>query len=84
MTDSRSAVAVGLTLAVTSTPQITANWKVAIDQQWTVPVAGRVRTIVHFSKLPVNFSLAAYYNLVRPDWGPNWITRAQMKMMFPK
>jgi len=32
----------------------------------------------------VNTSLSAYYNIVRPDDGPNWQVRAQVQLMFPK
>jgi len=28
--------------------------------------------------------LSAYYNVVRPDFGPNWQIRAQVQLMFPK
>jgi hypothetical protein len=35
-------------------------------------------------KLPVNIQISAYYNVVKPDNGPNWQLRAQMQFMFPK
>jgi hypothetical protein len=27
---------------------------------------------------------SAYYNVVKPDFGPNWQIRAQVQLMFPK
>ena len=45
---------------------------------------GGVGKIFHLGKLPVNTQLAAYYNVVRPDDGPNWQIRFQVQLMFPK
>jgi hypothetical protein len=69
---------------VTSGPLITVNWKADSGQQWTVPLGGGIGKIVHFGKLPVNLSLAGYYNVVKPDFGANWQIQAQVKLMFPK
>lgn len=69
---------------LTSSPVITVNWNAASGQKWTVPIGGGVGKIFHLGKLPVNTSLAAYYNIVRPDDGPNWQVRAQVQLMFPK
>ncbi len=71
-------------LYVTSSPVITANWKADNSQRWTVPLGGGVGKIFHFGKLPVNAQLGAYYNVVKPDYGPNWQIRAQVQLMFPK
>ena len=40
--------------------------------------------IFHLGKLPVNAQIGGYYNVVRPDFGPNWQIRAQVQFMFPK
>ena len=69
---------------LTSGPQITVNWKADSGQQWTIPLGGGIGKIVHFGKLPVNLSLAAYYNVVKPDFAANWQLQAQIKFMFPK
>jgi len=50
----------------------------ARDQQWTVPVGGGIGKIFHLGKLPVNTQISAYYNVVKPDFGPNWQIRAQV------
>ena len=68
----------------TSAPIITANWKSANSQRWTVPLGGGVGKIFHIGKLPVNTQVSAYYNVVRPDYGPNWQFRVQAQLMFPK
>ena len=69
---------------LTSSPIITADWKADSGQKWTVPVGGGVGKIFHFGRQPVNMQIAAYYNVVKPDFGPNWQIRAQAQFMFPK
>ncbi|MFO1306089.1 MAG: transporter [Burkholderiales bacterium] len=68
---------------LTTSPIVTANWK-ADGQQWTVPIGGGIGHIFRLDKLPVNAQVGAYYNVVRPDLGPNWQVRAQVQLMFPK
>ena len=67
-----------------SAPLLTVNWKADSSQQWTVPLGGGVGKIFHFGKLPVNTQISVYYNVVKPDVGPNWQLRAQVQFMFPK
>jgi hypothetical protein len=67
-----------------SAPIITMNWLARVNQQLTLPLGGGVGKIFHLGKLPVNAQLSAYYNVVRPDFGPEWQLRAQLQFMFPK
>jgi hypothetical protein len=69
---------------LTSSPIATVNWKADKGNQWTVPLGGGVGKIFHLGKLPINTSVAAYYNVVTPDYGPDWQLRAQIQFMFPK
>jgi hypothetical protein len=48
-----------------------------------VPSAGLPATVLDESadKLPVNTQIAACYNVARPDFGPNWQIRAQVRLM---
>ena len=69
---------------LTTSPVITVDWKAKGSQQWTVPVGGGAGKIFKFGKLPVNTQLGAYYNVVRPDFAPNWQLRLQVQLMFPK
>jgi len=69
---------------VSTAPIMTANWKADSDNRWTVPVGGGIGKIQHFGKLPVNFQLQAFYNVVTPDDGPDWQLRFQVQLMFPK
>jgi hypothetical protein len=69
---------------LTTSPIATVNWKADSGDKWTVPVGGGIGHIFHIGKLPVNTQLSAYYNVVRPDDGPNWQIRFQVQFMFPK
>jgi len=71
-------------LYLTSGPILTADWKADSGQRWTVPLGGGVGKIFHLGRLPVNTQISGYYNVVRPDFGPNWQIRAQVQLMFPK
>jgi len=71
-------------LYINISPLLTVNWSAPGSQQWTVPIGGGVGKIFHFGKLPVNAQIEAYYNVVKPDFGPNWQIRAQVQLMFPK
>ena len=52
-------------------PIITANWLTAGNNAWTLPVGAQVGRVVKIGgKLPVNFLVGAYYNALRPDFGP--------------
>ncbi len=35
-----------------------------------------------FGKLPVNFLLGAYYNVVTPQYGARWQLRSQIALIF--
>jgi hypothetical protein len=70
---------------LTSAPIITADWDADDSSDtWTVPVGGGVGKIFHLGRLPVNTQLGAYYNVEKPEFGPDWQIRAQVQLMFPK
>lgn len=71
-------------LYLTSSPIITMNWLAAANQQLLLPLGGGIGKIFHLGKLPVNAQLSAYYNVVRPDYAPDFQIRAQLQFMFPK
>jgi hypothetical protein len=64
---------------VTSAPIMTADWAAASSDQWTVPVGGGIGKIQRFGKLPVNFQFQAFYNVVTPNYGPDWQLRFQIQ-----
>ncbi len=64
-----------------SSPIITANWDA--DDKWLVPVGGGVGRIFRIGRQPVNATVQAYSNVIRPDLAPEWSLRAQMTFLFP-
>jgi hypothetical protein len=67
-----------------TSPIFTANWAAQSHNVWLIPVGGGVGKIVKFGELPVNFSLQAFANVVRPDAAPAWTLRFQIQFLFPK
>jgi hypothetical protein len=66
---------------MTSSPIITANWETP-GTKWTVPIGGGAGRVIKIGKLPVNLSIAAYYNVVKPEFGSNWQLRTQVTLIF--
>jgi hypothetical protein len=74
----------GRGLAIGTSPVITANWEASSGQRWTVPLGGQISQIIPIAKVPVDFLLGAYYNVEKPDNGPEWSLRFQVTLLFPK
>jgi hypothetical protein len=66
---------------VGSSPIVTANWETA-GRKWTVPVGANVGRVFKIGPQPVNVSAGAYYNLVTPQYGPDWQLRTQVTFIF--
>jgi hypothetical protein len=70
---------------LTSAPILTANWNAEHRDMWTVPVGGGIGRIVKLGgKLPVNFKLAAYDNVITPRNGASWQLQFQIQFLLPK
>ena len=69
---------------ICSSPIITADWEADSGQKWTVPLGGGFGRLVKIGKMPVNFQVQAFSNVVHPDYGPDWSLRFQIQLRFPK
>ena len=69
---------------LTSQPIITANWEADSGNKWTVPFGGGVGKIFKIGKQPMNSQLQVFYNVERPENGPEWQLRLQLQFLFPK
>jgi hypothetical protein len=67
-----------------SAPIITADWEADSGNKWTLPLGGGLGKIVRVGKQPVNTQVSAYYNVEKPEFGPDWQLRVQVQLMFPK
>jgi opacity protein-like surface antigen len=68
---------------LTTSPIITVNWLAAPGQQWTVPVGGGFGRVFRLGDQPVNASIAAYYNAIRPTGASDWQLRTSVALLFP-
>jgi opacity protein-like surface antigen len=68
---------------LTTSPIITSNWLAASGQQWTAPIGGGFGRVFKVDDQPVNASIAAYYNVVRPTGTATWQLRASVALLFP-
>ena len=72
-------------LFLRTAPILTADWTAEKGQQWIVPLgAGGGKLVFLGGKLPVNLQTQFYYNVVRPDFGPEWQWRFQLQILLPK
>ena len=67
-----------------SSPVVTANWKAPSDDTWTVPVGGGMGRIFSVGGQAMNAQVQAFYNIERPEYGPDWSLRLQLQFLFPK
>jgi hypothetical protein len=67
-----------------SSPIITADWKAASGNKWTVPIGGGGGKILHIGRQAVNTYIQAFDDVVRPHEGGTWTLRLQVQLLFPK
>jgi hypothetical protein len=63
---------------------MTANWDAPSDQVWTVPLGGGAGKLFKAGKQAMNVRGEVYYNVVRPDAGPEWQWGFTVQLLFPK
>jgi hypothetical protein len=66
-----------------SSPIITANWQRA-NNPWILPVGGGFGRVFRVGRQPMNASLQAYGNVIKPDGIGDVTVRAQLQFLFPK
>ena len=72
---------------ISVSPIITADWENE-DNGWTVPVGAGVGRVFTLGKQPINVSLHAYYNAIKPEIGGeellgDWTIRTQVQFLIP-
>lgn len=65
-------------------PIITANWNADSSDRWTIPLGGGVGKLFKIGEQPINSRLEAYYNVEKPDGGPDWQMVFTWQFLFPK
>lgn len=69
---------------LTSAPINTANWEADNDNRWTIPLGGGGGRVFKIGPQPLNLQTQAFYNVEKPDLGPEWSFRVQLQFLFPK
>jgi len=70
---------------VNSAPVITADWTADGENRWIVPLGiGGGKLVLLGGKLPLNLQTQLYYNIIGPDFGPDWQWRVQAQILLPK
>jgi hypothetical protein len=72
---------------VKTAPVISANWSADSPRNtWTIPVGGGVGKVLHLGEVPLNVSVAAYWNAIRPDTvtAPSGNAQVQVALLLPK
>jgi hypothetical protein len=69
---------------ITWQPTLTANWKAANGDTWTVPIGGGLGRIMKLGNQPVQLTAQFYGNAVHPAGTPAWTMRLQIAFLFPK
>jgi hypothetical protein len=69
---------------LTSSPIVTANWKAAASQQWTVPLGAGGGRAFRVGRQAMNAQVQAFDDVVHPREGGNWTLRVQFQLLFPK
>jgi hypothetical protein len=69
---------------LTFSPIITANWEADSGDQWTLPLGGGVGKVFKLGDQMMNASMQTYYNVITPDFGPEWTLRFQLTFAFPQ
>jgi hypothetical protein len=49
-----------------------------------VPIGGGFGRVFRVGEQPINASLSAYYNAIRPTGTADWQLRVQVSLLYPK
>jgi len=67
-------------------PLLSANWNASsFRNMWTIPVGGGAGKVFHIGELPINASVTAYWNVIRPEtvMAPSGNVQAQLALLLP-
>jgi hypothetical protein len=63
--------------------EMTANWKAASGEKWTVPINFMVSKLTWFGPFPFSVQAGAGYYAAHPDIGPKWKLRLNFVVLLP-
>ena len=69
---------------LTTAPVILADLKADSDDRWVIPLGGGIGKMFNWGKMPMDVTAQGYYYVEKPDGGPEWMFRLQVKLIFPQ
>lgn len=69
---------------ISTNPIITADWKAANEDKWSIPLGFDVGRLFTFGELPVNIQAGYYYYVEKPQYMAKWTLKAEISFIFPK
>jgi hypothetical protein len=63
--------------------EMTANWRAADGNEWTIPIVFSISQIMKIGKQPVSFQIGAKYYPESPRNGPDWGVRFAFTLLYP-
>lgn len=67
-----------------SAPEIRADWQVARNDGWTLPLGGGIAKTFGDHQQGVAASVSAYANSVRAAGAPSWTLHARLSLLYPR
>lgn len=68
---------------ITIAPILTGNWEIETGNKWTVPFGGGIGKLFRIGKLPINTTIQAYGNVVKPTGAADATLRIQIQFILP-
>ena len=68
---------------LTSSPQVTADWKAGSRERWTVPVGGGIGKLLPLGRQQMIVQVEGYHNAERPTGAAAWSTILTVQFLFP-
>ena len=68
---------------LTSSPQVTADWKASSRDRWTVPVGAGIGKLIPIGRQSMSVQAEAYYNVERPAGASTWTAILTVQFLFP-
>jgi hypothetical protein len=69
--------------AIGTAPIVSANWKAASGNRWTIPWGAQISKVTGFGSQPVNLLFGYYANSEHPEGAANRQVRIQINFLFP-
>lgn len=67
-----------------SSPIVTADWQAENDNRWILPLGGGIGRVFRIGSQPINATVQAYGNVIKPNNYGDLTVRLQVQFLFPR